>query len=66
MTNKHWRIIRSITAVGTAVVTLHGVSSKRWKTGHSVILIVGVIASIGAALTKPKAGPEEPVLQINL
>jgi hypothetical protein len=66
MTNKQWRLIRAIAAVGTALLTLHGVTGKGWKKWHTAVALLGVVASIGAAVTKPKAGPEEPVVELNL
>jgi hypothetical protein len=66
MTNKQWRLIRAMATIGTAVVTLHGISSKRWRTWHTVLAVVGLVASIGAVVTKPTRGPEEPLVQVNL
>lgn len=66
MTNKQWRLLRALAAVGTAFVTLHGVTGKGWKRWHMAIALIGVVATIGAAVTKPEAGPEEPVVELNV
>jgi hypothetical protein len=66
MNNKQWRVVRAVAAIGTAVVTLHGITSKRWRYWHSALTVVGLAASIGAALTKPETGPEEPVVHVNV
>jgi hypothetical protein len=49
------------------VVALHGVRGEGWKKWNWAIIGLGVLASVGAALTKPKHGEEEePVVEFNL
>src|SRR4051794_16190179 len=66
LTNKQWRLLRSIAGIGTAVVTFHGVTSKTWRKWNTAIVVLGLVASIGATLTKPDGAPEQPVVDLKV
>jgi hypothetical protein len=57
-THKGWTTISALAGIGTAVITLHGVTSKNWRKWHTAFLVTGMVAAIGAALTQRQHSDE--------
>jgi hypothetical protein len=50
MTNSDWRVIGTWGTIVGAIVMLHGVTSKNWRTAHTVASILTVAAVLGPRL----------------
>ena len=48
MSTKNERAIGMLSTIGSAVVAIHGITSKRWKTAHTVFVLAGVAAAVVA------------------
>lgn len=46
MNKKDLKTIGAIAAVGTAVVALHGITSKRWQTAHTILTVIGAAVAM--------------------
>ena len=52
MTIRNWKILKFVAAVGTGFVALHGATTRKWRRWHTVFVVAGAVATIGAALTE--------------
>ena len=46
MNKKDLKAVGAIAAVGTAIVALHGVTSKRWQTAHTILTVIGAVVAL--------------------
>jgi hypothetical protein len=37
--------LRTIAAIGGGIVTLHGVTNRRWKNGHTVFTMLAIVVA---------------------
>jgi hypothetical protein len=44
------RKIQALATIGSGIVALHGVTSKRWQLTHTVFVALGLGASLGLVL----------------
>jgi hypothetical protein len=58
MTNQTWKIMKFAAVVGTGVIALHGATTRKWRLWHTVFVVGGAVATIGAALTEWRSGPD--------
>jgi hypothetical protein len=47
VSQKDWRTIATVGGILGLVVALHGVTSRRWQTAHTVATVLGVAAVVG-------------------
>jgi hypothetical protein len=52
VTIRNWKILKFVAGVGTGVVALHGAKTRQWRRWHTVFVVAGSVATIGAALTE--------------
>ena len=52
------RKVQAIAAIGGAVVALHGITSHRWKRGHTFFVALGLAASVARLVTPKQQAPE--------
>jgi hypothetical protein len=50
MSKKDLKVLGVIAAAGGAVVAIHGITSKKWQTAHSVFSVLGAVVAL-ATLT---------------
>ena len=50
MSTKDWALLGTIAAVGSALVTAHGLTSRQWQTWHTVFALAGGLAAAHARL----------------
>ncbi len=53
------RKVQAIAAIGGGLVALHGITSHRWKQGHTFFVGLGLVASV-ARLVAPKEQAPKP------
>jgi hypothetical protein len=41
----------AVAAVGTTVVAIHGITSKKWTQVHTIFLVIGLLAFLGGGGT---------------
>jgi hypothetical protein len=46
VSKKDLKTIGTVAAVGAAVVAIHGITSKRWQTAHTVFTVVGALVAV--------------------
>lgn len=46
MSKKDWKAIGAVAAIGGAVVAIHGVTSKKWQTAHTVFVVVALVVAL--------------------
>ena len=54
MTIRDWQIVKFVAAVGTAVVALHGATTRHWRRWHTAFVVLGAVATIGVAVTEQR------------
>jgi hypothetical protein len=47
MSNGSWGTVGLIAAIAGAVIALHGITSRRWQTFHTIAVIAGMAAYVG-------------------
>ena len=50
MTKSDWRALGSLGALIGAIVMIHGISSKDWKTAHTIGSVLTVASLVGPRL----------------
>lgn len=50
MNSSSWKGLGAVGAIIAGIVALHGISSRRWQTAHTVALVLGLAAAAGPAL----------------
>lgn len=45
MTKQGWAVVGGIAVVGTVVVALHGIKSRKWQDAHIFFSAVGTLAT---------------------
>jgi hypothetical protein len=63
VTNRNWKILKFVAMVGTGAVALHGAKTRKWRLSHTVFVITGAVATIGAALTERQTEPAHSALE---
>ena len=46
MNKKDLKVLGAIAAVGGAAVAIHGITSKRWQTAHTIFAVVGAAVAL--------------------
>ena len=46
MNKKDLKVLGTIAAVGGAVVVVHGITSKKWQTAHTILSVLGAIVAL--------------------
>ena len=54
MTMRNWQIVKFVAVVGTAVVALQGATTRKWRRWHTAFVVMGAVATIGAAVTQQR------------
>jgi hypothetical protein len=51
------RKVQAVATIGSGIVALHGITSRRWQKRHTLFMVVGMGTSVGlAALAMAKKG----------
>jgi uncharacterized membrane protein len=48
MSKKDLKVLGAVAAIGGAVVIIHGVTSKKWQTAHTVLTLLSVFVAIAS------------------
>lgn len=46
MAKRDWATVGALAAIGTGVVVLHGVTSRKWKDAHTLFSVLGALATL--------------------
>lgn len=50
MNGSSWKALGTVGAIIAAIVALHGITTRRWQTAHTVALVLSMAAAAGPAL----------------
>lgn len=50
MSKKDLKALGAVATIGGAVVVVHGITSKKWQTAHTVFCVLGAVVAL-ATLT---------------
>ena len=50
MNGSSWKALGTAGAIIAAIVALHGITTRRWQTAHTVALVLSMAAAAGPAL----------------
>jgi hypothetical protein len=52
MSKKDWNALAAVAAVGGAVVTIHGITTRRWQAWHTLFVVLAAVAAAGPYLNE--------------
>jgi hypothetical protein len=47
MSKANWATVGVIAAIASTVIALHGITSRRWQTFHTIAVLAGMAAYVG-------------------
>jgi hypothetical protein len=47
MSRANWATVGGIAAIASTVIALHGITSRRWQTVHTMAVLIGMAAYVG-------------------
>ena len=48
MSKKDLKVLGALATIGGAIVVIHGVTSKKWQTAHTVFTIIAVVVAVAS------------------